>query len=255
MLHRFDAMLNGVSFAGLDPAIILTDINEQAPKEDIETASRAIHPGTRLTFRRRRNLSVRLTFVVREYDPARRATLMDKIADWAVDDGWLVLSTRPDQRLYVHADTLPAMGSSLRWTDDIIIAMTAYERPYFEARWPVVSVISEQGSICPLGTVPEAYVEVDVTNKGAGDLTTLTATCATTRIKLEGLSVPPGEHIRIAYTDKDVLTITAAGVSALANRTADSHDDLIAYTRQSNIITVEADQPVTAEFSARGRWR
>ena len=255
MLHRFDAMLNGVSFAGLDPAIILTDITEQKPTESIETATRAIHPGERVTFRRRRTLQVRLTFVVREYDPSRRAALMDRIAEWAADDGWLVLSTRPDQRLYVHTDTLPAMGSSLRWTDEIIIALTAYERPYFEARWPVVSVIAEQGSICPLGTVPEAYVEVDVTNMGEGELTTLTATCATTRIKLDGLAVPPGEHVRIAYTDKDVLTITAGGASALANRTADSHDDLIAYTRQSNIITVDADQAVSAEVSARGRWR
>lgn len=255
MLARFDAQLNGVSFANLDPAVILRDIEEQPAEESIETARRSLHPGTRMTYRIRRKLSICLVFNVREYDPEKRSAVMDKISDWVGDGGWLVLSSRPNQRLYVHPDKPLAMGSSLRWTDDIELVLTAYERPYFEARWPVVSVITDSGVIRPLGTLPKVYVEVDVTNAGEAELTTVNIACAETQITLEGLTVPAGEHVIIAYTDRDVMTITAAGVSALANRTAESHDDLIAVARKSNDISVAADQPVSAVFTARGRWR
>lgn len=255
MFCRFDASLNGVSFANLDPKIILTDVNEEPADEDIETARRSLHPGTRLTYKVRRKLSLRFTFSVREYDMHRRSELIDKIADWAGDGGWLVLSSRPNQRLYVHPDTPPSQGSSLRWTDDLEMVLTAYERPYFEARWPTVAVITDSGTITPTGTYPTAYVEVDVANAGDGDLTSITITCADTHITLEGLQVPAGEKVSISYTDMDVMVITSAGASALANRTADSHDDLIAATRKANDIAVEADQPVSATFSARGRYR
>ena len=62
MLLRFDAYLNGVSFAQLDPAIILCDIVEKPPKEDRDEAKRALHPGTRISSRTRRSLPVELIF-------------------------------------------------------------------------------------------------------------------------------------------------------------------------------------------------
>lgn len=255
MLLRFDAYLSGVSFAQLDPAIILRDIEEMRPDEEREEARRAIHPGMRISARVRRSLSVRLIFCVREYDVAARARVLDKIAEWAGDGGWLTINSRPGQRLYVIPDSLPALGSSLRWTEDMEMTLTAYERPYWEQQWPTVVSIADSGNIRPVGTLPEAYVECEATNTGDGALTTLTLTCGDTAITLEGLDVPAGERVSIAYTDRDVLQITAAGASALANRTAESHDDLIARTRQDNAIAVSADQPVTAIFRARGRYR
>ena len=255
MLLRFDANLRGQSFAALDPLVILTDIEETAAEADIETAKRALHAGTRLTYSRRRQLSIRLKFVIREYNPEQRARLMDKVADWVGDGGWLTLSTRPNQRLYVHPDGLPSMGSSLRWTDEMELTLTAYERPFFESRWASTAIISDSGTIALTGTVPEAYVEVDATNAGDGDLTTITLTCGATSITLEDLQVAPGEHVRLYYTDRDVLVIEAAGESALSHRTAGSNDDLIAATRRHTDIAVTADQPVSAVFSARGRWR
>lgn len=254
-MHRFDAAINGVSLSWLDPYIMLADIDERQPEYRQEITARAIRSGQRISARTRLSLTVALKIHITTPNVLTRSHVMQILTEWVGDGGWLTINTKPDQRLYVYPDPIPAMGSHLSWTDEIEVTLTAYERPYWEQMYPTVTVITGTGELVPIGTIPEAYVEVDVTNKGAGDLTTLTATCATTRIKLEGLNVLPGEHVKIAYTDKDVLTITAAGVSALANRTADSSDDLIAYTRQSNIITVEADQDVMAEFSARGRWR
>lgn len=254
MLMRFDAMLNGVSFSNLDPAVILRDVEEMPAYEDIETAQRGVHAGTRLTSRIRRKLSLRLIYNVREYDPDRRSAVMDKIAAWAGVGGWLVLSSRPNQQIYVHVDTPPAQKSALRWAEDMELVLTAYERPFFAARWPVTAIITDNGTINPLGTVPEAYVEVEARNAGNGVLTDITFTCADTSIHLAGLALQPQETVQIFYTDKDVMVIMAGETSALANRTAESHDDLIAYTRKSNEISVTADQPVNAVFRARGRY-
>lgn len=254
-MHRFDAAINGVSLSGLDPYIMLADIDERPPEYRQELAARAIRSGQRINARMRLSLTVALKIHITTPSILTRSHVMQRLAEWVGDGGWLTINTRPGQRLYVYPDPMPALGSHLAWTDEIEVTLTAYERPYWEQAFPTVAVIVDNGVLTPTGTMPEAYVEVDVINNGDGNLTTLTATCATTHIKLEGLAVPPGEHVRISYTDKDVLTITAAGASALANRTAESHDDLIAHVRKSNDISVTADQAVSATFMARGRYR
>ena len=254
MKMRFDAALDGASFAEIDETVILLDIDEPPAEEDIDLARRAMHPGTRITSRIRRKLSVRLRFVVREYDIARRAWIMDRITAWAAKGGWLTINSRPGQRLRVVPERLPAMGSSLKWTAEIELTLTAYERPYWEQIQPMRVTITGEGTITPDGTVPTSYVECEAVNNGTGSLTTITMRCADTVIRMDGLDVAPGETVAVRYTDADVLTITAAGVSALANRTADSSDDLVAASMTENTIKVEADQPVSATFAARGRW-
>lgn len=247
--------MNGVSFAQLDPEILLNDIIEDPPKVDREETRRSIHPGTRISGRVRRSLSVRLVFAVREYSIEARSRLLDKIAEWAGEGGWLTINSRPGQRLYVIPEEPPAMGSSLKWTDEMEMTLTAWARPYWEQQWPTVAIITDSGTIAPTGTMPDAYVECNVKNAGDGEMTQLEISCAGTSFRLHELTVPPGEHVIISYTDHDVLQITAAGASALANRTAESSDDLIAKTRKPNDIAVSADQPVSAIFRARGRYR
>lgn len=253
-MWRFDAVLNDRSLCEIDASIILVDISERAAEQTILTESRAMKAGTWITNIHRERLSVRLTFVIRERDVVKRSQIMDDVIQWASNGGWLSLSTRPSQKLYVNSNVLPALGSALRWTDEIIMELTAYERPYWEQVDPTVETITDSGTITPDGTVPDVYVECDVVNNGADDLTAVALICDDTFIALEGLAVPSGGHVVISYTDKDVLTITADGESALSSRTAESHDDLIARSRQENSISVEADQPVEATFSARGRY-
>lgn len=253
-MDRFDATLNNVSLSQLDPAVVLIDIDERAATLERETARRSIHPGTRISALVRRSLSVTLRFAVRAYDIDYRAHVLDMIAQWAGRGGWLRINSRPGQRLRVTVDEMPSVGSSLRWTDELTMTLTAYERPYWEQEYPVRALITDSGSLRPRGTYPTAYVECEITNAGNGVLTEAVVRCAETSIKLTGVAVPAGEKLCIAYTDKDVLTITAAGVSALANRTAESHDDLVAATLTDNDISVTADQPVSAVFSARGRY-
>lgn len=254
-MHRFDAAINGVSLSGLDPHIMLADIDERTPECRQELAARAIHDGQRISARQRRSLSVALKIYITTENILTRSYVMQRLAEWVGDGGWLTVATRPNQRLYVYPDPFPALGSHLAWTDEIEVVLTAYERPYWEQTYPTVAVITDIGVITPTGTLPEAYVEVDAINVGNGELTEITLTCADTQISLTGLHVPAGGHIIISYTDRDVMTITAGGESALANRSAESHDDLIARIRTANAISVTADQAVSAVFRARGRYR
>ena len=209
-MHRFDAYINGVSLSSVDPHIMLVDIMEERAQVDRELAARAMHPGQRMNAMVRRSLTVRLIVHITTPHIITRAEVMDKVAGWVGEGGWLTINIRPNQRLYVHAETSPAMGSSLRWTDEIEIELTAYERPYWEQQWPTVAVVTDSGTIIPTGTMPEAYVEVDVKNVGEGDLTTVTLSCGSTMIKLDGLTVPPQAYVRIYYTDDD-LTCRSGG--------------------------------------------
>lgn len=255
MLLRFDATMNGQSISQIDPALTLRDIIELDADVDKQYAPRAIHPGTRISARVRRSTTVRLVYIVRERDVAARTAIINKLADWAGEGGWLTISTRPDMRLRVEADQSPRVDSALKWTQDLTLDLTAYSRPYWEDMFPVQSVITEKGVIRPRGTYPIAYVQADITNTGSGALTTCEVTCGDTKITLNDLVVAPGEHVTISYDDDDILHITAGGFTALDKRTAASHDDLVAMTRVDNTISVSCDQPVCAVFYARGRYR
>lgn len=254
MFHRYDASINGVSLASVAPEIIICDIRQPTPKVKTDLFERAARSGQRVTNRRRQSLTVELSFAVRIYSMATRDRVMSQVAKWAGDGGWLTVSNRPGERLRVHVDEPPTVESSLKWTEEIVLRLTAYERPYWEEAYPTIATITSAGTLRPAGTLRDAFVECRVTNKGAGTLTTFTATCGSTHMTLTGLSLAAGKTAVIAYTDDDLLVIREDGKSALDKRTADSDDDLIAITREMNTISITADQDVQAVFSARGRY-
>ena len=261
---RYDATLNGHSLSDVAEEIIIRDIIEEPPKVDRQTDKRALRHGYRVSGVIRRSLSVRIVYNVRAYDESRRAEILDSIARWAGDGGWLTISTRPMLRLYVRPEDFPSLSSSLKWTEDLSLTLTAYEQPYWEERLP--AVLSAQtapdgdgyafsGALNPRGTVQAVPVTLTMTNTGGAALTNLTITAADTSIVLERLSVQPGEAVAIAYTDDDILTITGGGASILSARTAESSDELLIRPGQENPITITSDAPVSGTVEARGRWR
>lgn len=259
MFLRFDACLNGVSFADLDPAIVLRDIIELPPVESKETYQRALHSGMMVGGMTRESLSVQLVFMVREYDISARARLMDKVAQWVGNGGWLTINSRPGQRLYVRPDEMPSMSSSLKWTDDMYMTLTAYESPFWEAETAATLAITTSattinGYLKPVGTYPTAYVSCYITNTGSAALTQLNVRTPRSSIQLTGLNVPNGKTVSIGYSDDGILMITANGASALANRTASSADDLIATCNANNTVSATANVTIKATFTSRGRY-
>lgn len=253
-MFLFDAALDGQALSAIAPEILLLDVIELPQKEEKQTAARALHPGLRLAHRIRQSLTVELIVMVRSTNARRRAAVMRAVTDWAWRGGWLTLNTHPGERLRVVADEMPSTGSAAAWTDKITISLTAYERPYWEADDATEVSITDEGVLRFPGGAVDSVVEVTATNTGADALTMITFRSSGTSITLEGLSVPAGESIAISYTDDDIMTITAAGISALGNRTAESDDDLRAVPNEDNAVSVIADQSVSATFRARGRW-
>lgn len=259
----YEAMLNGVPMTDIAEEIIVRDIVEMPPKVERQISNRALRHGSRISGVIRRSLSVQIVYNVREYDTERRAEILDAIASWAGSGGWLTISTRPYSRLFVRPENYPGLESTLKWTDDLTMTLTAWEQPYWEDRLPIsLSVAAAQdgdayafsGTLKPRGTVQSVPVTFALTNAGSAVLTKLTVSAAETSIVLEGLSVQPGKTVTIAYTDDDILTITGDGVSILSARTAESSDELLIRPGHSNLITIVADAPVSGTVEARGRW-
>lgn len=263
MQSRYDAALNGLSMSDIAEEILIRDIVERPPKVDQQVTHRALRHGSRVSGVIRRSLSVEIIYNVRAYAESRRAEILDMVARWAIGGGWLTISTRPLLRLYVRPEVYPSASSSLKWTEDLMLTLTAYEQPYWEERMPAALAVEAvqdgdsyafSGTINPRGTVPAVPVTLTLTNTGAAALTQLTITAADTRITLEGLSVQPGESVAISYTDDDILAITGGGASILSARTAESSDELLIRPGHPNPISVTADAPLTGRIEARGRW-
>ena len=253
-MFLFDAAINGQSLSAISPELLLLDVIERPAKEEKQTEARALRPGLRLSHRTRQSLSVELVLMIRDWNVRRRAAVMRSVAEWACGGGWLTVNTRPGERLRVTADEPPSIGSAAAWTEKISVILTAYERPYWESDEATKTTVTGSGTIRFPGGTGDSVVEANATNTSANALTTITFACGGTSITLNGLNVPAGGSVSIAYTDDDIMTITADGASALHCRTAESDDDLRAAPNEDISISDSADQTVSATFSARGRW-
>lgn len=236
----------------LDPAIIITDVTESAPKVQKTTAAPALGEGSLLLRSVRRSLSVTVHFLIREYSPARRYAVLQKIQAWARGKK-LCVSYRPGQQLHVTADALPVLPSSLKWTGTLSVTFTAYAMPYWQDAAPL-RFTGEKGTLLVPGTAPGAPADVTVTNTGSGTATSLTVHTGGSMIALQNISLPAGGSVVFAHDENGLMSITCGGVSLLAHRTAASADDLLVRPGCINDLACTADQPVTGEFVIRGVW-
>lgn len=250
MSNRFSCALNGISPERLDSAIRVTDLTELPPLYRVVTAPTLRH-GLKLLRRVRERLTVRISFVIAEQDPARRRELLSQLHAWAEPGGVLSVSDRPGQRLIVTCDTLP-MLSALCWTDEVQIEFTAYGVPFWEYEEETYVTTTGQAALLLPGTADECPVSVTVAHTGSGTLTTLALQCGDTQMTFEGLSLAPGGVFTLRY-EEGLLHADAEGESVLMKRTGDSHDLLLADCGTAAAVSVTADQPVSAVFSGRGR--
>lgn len=265
MLLRFEASLNGQPFSAIAPEVILRDIAELPSEDDLQTVSRANKEGLRLTMRQRRSLSVRLTFVIRTQDIARRSQIMQDIMAWARSGTILTINTRPGQQLTVTVDKLPTITSALKWTEDCTVTFTAYEKPYWESdttesatfylyRDETTGMYGGGNVLRPLGTAGESKVSLSVLNLSGETMNYLHVTCGSTYMELQGISAPAGSMVLIAYDAADMLQIVVDGENAMKTRTAESSDDLLCVPYVDNGIVVTTDCYAQVSASTRGRW-
>lgn len=250
MTNRFSCTLNGVSPESVDAAARVTDMTELPPRMRVVTVPTPRH-GLRLLRRVRESLTVRVSFIIAEYDPVRRREVCQKLHAWAARGGELTVSDRPGQRLIVECDTLPTMNA-LSWSDEMSIELTAYAVPFWEEAAETSVTTAEAAALLLPGTADACPVGAEVTNLGTEALTSLTLRCGDTQMTFEGMSVPAGGVFSLRH-EGGVLIAEAAGESALMHRTDGSHDLLLADCGEETEVAVSGDQPVSAVFHGRGR--
>ena len=253
-MRRLNAWLNGQDLRSLDPRILIREINEGAPEVETEYGAHAGWPGQYLLGSERRNRRITITFAVRElYDTAERARVIDAVNAWA-QDGYLMVSYRPQRRIWVHR-VAPAAPDTIRdYTAVYSVAFDAAASPYWEdvttTSWTATGS-SASGTLSALGNRP---IRVTASVVPSGTLNTCSITVGSTSMSFTGLSVASGKTLAIAYDEQGILSIQADGAGKLSCRSAASSDDLIALPGDTAVsFTAGVSCAVTLE--ARALWQ
>lgn len=253
MISRYTVWLNDVSLEEIDPSIYVADIGYSALSTN--------RKGTRLGSADGQYSGIKdyydknvitVSFLIREYNTARRQEIAQEAAVWASQGGWLKTSDRVSQMIYVAPTRLPAVNSVMQWTGALTVEFTAFDYPFWVDEHPqqVTLANGEEGAATVRG-VRGAYVEAHIDATEA--LTSVTLTCGSTSIALSSLTIAAEGSIDIKYApEHHILQITdGGGASLLSKRTAASSDDLIAQPG-SNTLAFEASGAADCTYYIRG---
>lgn len=250
MITRYSAWLDGEGLQDIDKTIIILDIQEQLPQSRIQTAGWAAgRDGTRFIRETTLTRSVTIRLQVREYDVTRRKTITSDVAAWAAKGGYLTINDRPGQRLKVRCSSMPVVASALKWTDTLVITLTAYEWPYWEDESTHSATLSG-----------DTYAALDLYVPGNGRYAWLSgnlsfAGTATVRVAvgeqyIEMNNVTGG--MAWGYEDGILYIRDGSGASVLAHRTPGSSDDLKVFPGKANSIEITSTVPLTGSVFSRG---
>lgn len=256
MRGRYECWLDGQGLTAIDESIILLDISEHSPRLTCITEANASYDGQRLLRQTRQSLTVTITFEVHEYDTVRRSRIIDQVCAWASGQV-LTVSYRQDQQLHVACTSFPCVGSALRWTEKLTLALTAFALPYWESSRPTAAALAacKSGAVHlrPAGTAESCFLSGEVT--GEGILTnTLRISCNGKHFFFTQLGLAHGETLAFGYDEQMLLFFRKGSASVLSKRTPDSADDLILLQRQDNAIALEADGAISARLWGRGLY-
>jgi len=248
-----DAWLNGVSLKAAHPAILLQHIEEPPPRFATKTLARP-NGGTFLTSNTIERREVNLIFAIRErFDYAARMDALQAVSAWAAGGGVLELSDHLNQTLNVDISALPGIGKLREWNADLSLTLTAYAWPYWMDKIPAKASQSGANGTARIsvgGTIATA-LEASITPTG-GALTSVSLSVdGGDSIDLEGLNIPAGTALEIAYDNAHTLTIQAGGAGLLQYR---SGSDDLRLTPGVRTITFEYDTACDSVFRARGCW-
>lgn len=256
MARQMQVWLNGVSLSDAVPSVIIRNVYEDDPENDLVTGERPGYPGQRVISRKRTQLVVKVEIALRILNDLRaRAKALQDVCAWA-QDGILELSNRPDQRLQCIVTKRPALNTDRNYTQLFTIELTAIAIPYWESILPdTVSDTGTGGSLTmiPSGSVDKIPLAFSVTPSSAA-LTSFSVSVNGYTIALSGLTVAAGKTLALYYDADALQWITNDGASVISSRSAESDDDLWVYPNKPNTITYTAGTSSAVVFETRGRW-
>ena len=234
-----EAALNGAGLSSVDSRVLCMGISTDTPKVTINTAAAYGMDGQRITGNRRDCLDVNVSFglLCRKEEMQTRAELFEMVTSWAltaVDGAWLTIGNRPERRLWVRLQKMPAEGDPWQWTNTYTITFRANEVPW----WQDVSqsllrrenVTSGTYSMSVTGNV-RTVMDFTYTNTGSAACDAITVSTGTSVFAFANLGCGVGEKLVIDHTEEGLLRIRIQATggayrSAMAKRTPASSDDL-----------------------------
>lgn len=251
--NGYDVRLNHRSLTDIAPCIHIVDVTEDDPKEKTLSMPTGTN-GTRILRVKRESLSVSMDFVIRDQDMERRAKVYADVMRWARGGGYLYLSDRPGQRLYVDRAKLPGMGSAKKWASVISAQFLAYSRPFWESAFPEAKELvgkSGNAKLLPPGNAESCFVEAEATATST-TMNSLTLTSGESEMRFSGLGIAKGQKLAIVYRTDGILQITSNGKSAMSKRSG--ADDLELVPGVYGTVRFSADAPCKVIFRTWGRW-
>lgn len=251
MKSRMQVYLNGKGLHEIDEKIVVLDVTYASPSSNVSAQSNGHRDGSYVSSIRFDDAQLTVSVEIHEYNMARRQRLLQLVAAWALPGGWLTVSDRPGQKIFVRCSNPPTLGSAFRWTERVEIPLGAYEFPYWQDDEPKTATLtgtSAEGSMLVPGIASPCYFEAEVTPTGT--LTSLTLGVGNSSIELSDISAT--DPVVISYDERHILSIVSGAVSLLDKRTAASSDDLTADAGTQAQLTLTANVSCTAVFKAKG---
>lgn len=245
--------LNGISLNDAHPLILLQQISEAAPEPNVKTGERAGSPGLFVTGNKLTKREITITFAVREaLDFTKRAEAVSAAAAWAMNGGWLEISSRPGLRIWTVPTQLPDVGRLRDWTRDISMVLTAFAWPIWSESAPNTVTVEGETTGSVYLSVPgtwESRLEAEIVPTTAALTSAVIAVDGQT-MTLSDLSVAEESKLVIYWDELHLLRIEAAGAGVLGHRTG---DDLV-LTPGRHEIEYTFSTACDVTFAARGCW-
>lgn len=259
MIGRYEAYMNETALSAIDNSIVITDINYKAAKIQRKTNKVYNRVGSRIVKTNVETNSVSISFMIRELDTIKRQQICQKIAQWALQDGYLRTSDKPWQRLKCVCEEPPIIESTLQWTDTVTITFTAYNPPYWEEINPTTVTLggtngatSGSANVFVPGDARDTLVSATITAKASVSSFSVTANGKT--FSLSGLSLSSGDVVTIDYDSDLNLRIRNGSTSLMNKRSAASADDLTVDCGKSNSFSFTSSATAVVVFRVRGWW-
>lgn len=252
--RRQNVWINDKALRDVDPRVLIRAITEPDNEVESEFGSFAGRYG-RIPLLRpvRRSKKVEVEFAIRElYDLPARARVLDAVNGWA-QDGVMMISSRPDQRLRVYCAQRASGGNLRDYTATYKISFETGGVPFWEDLTPVSALLDQNAATQELyipGTA-ETVADVSITLGAAatflrvvvrgGDLMTRTINL----FNDDGFAA--GTTIELTHDEHGILT------GPLEYRNGASDDDLYVSPGLAE-VSIMGSGNFTATVSARGRW-
>ena len=256
MISRYRASLNGVQLDSLHKDLLILDIGYSGAMINITPERVANLDGFDYKNPYAEKQTVTITFELHIYDVKKRNEAWQKINTWAKAGGTLAINDREGQHLEaVRCEQFPAIGSVRNWTDPLTIVFATTYNPYWvsdvDSTITLIG-ISTRGIIKPSGNAGSSLVSALVTTDAP--VSSFQIVVGSTNIRLTGLSLLAGQRLSIDYLKGRYMRILENNRSAMHKMAPSSSDNLRAVCGENNVVSINANNRVTAVVIARGLW-